>query len=98
MQQVDRRGVMIDICRDCRGVYLDRGELDKLLEDPSPVEVAPPAGQPNPLAGEADRLGRPDYRERYDEDDDDRFRDEGGGRGRGRRGRGGWLGDMFDLD
>lgn len=33
MQQVDKRGVLIDICRDCRGVFLDRGELDKLLEE-----------------------------------------------------------------
>jgi Zn-finger nucleic acid-binding protein len=29
---VDRQGVEIDDCPDCRGVWLDRGELDKLLE------------------------------------------------------------------
>ncbi len=28
----DRQGVEIDYCPDCRGVWLDRGELDKLLE------------------------------------------------------------------
>jgi uncharacterized protein len=28
----DRQGVEIDYCPLCRGVWLDRGELDKLLE------------------------------------------------------------------
>jgi Zn-finger nucleic acid-binding protein len=27
----DRSGVLIDICTGCRGVWLDRGELDKLI-------------------------------------------------------------------
>jgi Zn-finger nucleic acid-binding protein len=27
----DRQGVEIDYCPDCRGVWLDRGELDKIL-------------------------------------------------------------------
>jgi Zn-finger nucleic acid-binding protein len=30
--QVDRSGVRIDACRQCRGVWLDRGELDQILE------------------------------------------------------------------
>jgi len=34
----DRQGIEIDVCPRCRGVWLDRGELDKLLER----EVAPP--------------------------------------------------------
>lgn len=29
---VDRDGVEIDYCPSCRGVWLDRGELDKILE------------------------------------------------------------------
>ena len=28
----DRQGVEIDDCLQCRGVWLDRGELDKLIE------------------------------------------------------------------
>lgn len=28
----DRQGVEIDYCPECRGVWLDRGELDKILE------------------------------------------------------------------
>ena len=32
MQNVARSGVELDICSQCRGVWLDRGELEKLLE------------------------------------------------------------------
>jgi len=28
----DRSGIEIDYCADCRGVWLDRGEFDKLIE------------------------------------------------------------------
>jgi uncharacterized protein len=28
----DRRGIEIDFCPQCRGVWLDRGELDKIIE------------------------------------------------------------------
>ena len=28
----DRQGVEIDYCPECRGVWLDRGELDKIIE------------------------------------------------------------------
>ena len=28
----DRQGIEIDYCPDCRGIWLDKGELDKLIE------------------------------------------------------------------
>jgi Zn-finger nucleic acid-binding protein len=38
----DRSGVEIDYCPDCRGVWLDRGELDKIIERSSaPVRITP---------------------------------------------------------
>ncbi|EJF0801996.1 zf-TFIIB domain-containing protein [Campylobacter upsaliensis] len=33
----DRSGVEIDYCPKCRGVWLDRGELDKIIERSTPV-------------------------------------------------------------
>lgn len=39
----DRQGVEIDYCPSCRGVWLDRGELDKLLQLGARHEAAPPA-------------------------------------------------------
>lgn len=32
MREVPRRGVKIDVCPECRGVWLDSGELEKMLE------------------------------------------------------------------
>ena len=32
MQTLDRNGVQFDMCPSCRGVWLDRGELEKLME------------------------------------------------------------------
>lgn len=36
----ERQGVEIDYCPQCRGVWLDRGELDKILER-SAADAAP---------------------------------------------------------
>ena len=33
----DRSGVEIDYCPSCRGVWLDRGELDKIIERSAPA-------------------------------------------------------------
>jgi len=47
----DRGGVEIDYCPKCRGVWLDRGELDKIIERApgSAAPVAAPAPAPAPL-------------------------------------------------
>ena len=45
----ERQGVEIDYCPQCRGVWLDRGELDKLIERSATVQ-APPPPQPQPAA------------------------------------------------
>ena len=41
----DRQGVEIDYCPQCRGVWLDRGELDKIIER-SLAADAPPSSVP----------------------------------------------------
>ena len=41
----ERQGIEIDYCPDCRGVWLDRGELDKIIER-SAAHSAPPAAPP----------------------------------------------------
>lgn len=50
----ERQGIEIDYCPTCRGVWLDRGELDKIIERSQSVRVeAPPAvpqGQPVRMA------------------------------------------------
>ena len=50
----DRQGVEIDYCPQCRGVWLDRGELDKIIERSqqqlsaaAAPQMAPPPAQPS---------------------------------------------------
>ena len=42
----DRNGVEIDYCPSCRGVWLDRGELDKIIERSMAQAAPPPPPQP----------------------------------------------------
>ncbi|WP_446217548.1 TFIIB-type zinc ribbon-containing protein [Micromonospora sp. IBHARD004] len=52
MRQYERSGVIIDQCGECRGIFLDRGELEKLFEaeanwnrqHPTPGQATQPAG------------------------------------------------------
>ncbi len=40
----ERQGVEIDYCPECRGVWLDRGELDKIIERSAPPAPVPQRG------------------------------------------------------
>ena len=44
----ERQGIEIDYCPSCRGVWLDRGELDKIIERSGAAEQ--PAPPPPPLS------------------------------------------------
>jgi hypothetical protein len=84
----ERQGVEIDYCPKCRGVWLDRGELDKIIERsvsgpavapvPNPPPNAPPSygGYPQ---------GYPDHHDHH------------GKHGQhGYHRRKSWLGELFD--
>lgn len=85
----ERQGIEIDYCPKCRGVWLDRGELDKIIErSESQPAAAPPAfAQPEPYR---DNRRPPDYDNRrgYDRDDDRKYH------GRKRKSL---LGEIFDF-
>lgn len=58
----ERQGVEIDYCPACRGIWLDRGELDKLL-DRAATAVAPTvASQPSPRNRQRPDFEDSDYR------------------------------------
>ena len=93
----ERSGIEIDYCPECRGVWLDRGELDKLIERSAawqtrtqPATAATNKSAGPPLAGPPPAQS---YRRDHDDDDDDR--DRGYGR---RKRRGGFLEELFDFD
>jgi Zn-finger nucleic acid-binding protein len=100
----ERNGVEIDYCPKCRGVWLDRGELDKIVERMAGPNVAPPAPPAPPSApvyqqppqdpyAPQRREERRDDRGRRDYDDDDYDRH---GRPYKKR-KESWLGDIFDF-
>ena len=82
----ERQGIEIDYCPQCRGVWLDRGELDKVLE-----RSAQPA-----YREERDRSAPPPVRDERDRYSDDRtYRvQEHGGKSRRRS----FLEDLLDFD
>lgn len=99
----ERSGVEIDYCPQCRGVWLDRGELDKILDraaTAAPAPPAPPAPLPVPpplYSGGDQRRDERSYDTRrhdkhgYDKHGYDRDYD------RSRKKKEGWLGDLFDF-
>ncbi len=48
LAMTERQGIEIDYCPKCRGIWLDRGELDKLIERSADSQSA---AQPQPTAG-----------------------------------------------
>ena len=96
----DRQGIEIDYCPQCRGIWLDRGELDKLLERNAQVQAqfAAPASresarydEPARSSRDDDRRYRDDDRRSYDDDRDD-YRKSKKKRARS------FLDDILDFD
>lgn len=50
----ERQGVEIDYCPSCRGVWLDRGELDKIIDKSAASQpAAPPSSNQGPWSGQS---------------------------------------------
>ncbi|OMH31661.1 zf-TFIIB domain-containing protein [Motiliproteus sp. MSK22-1] len=47
LQMADRQGIEIDYCPQCRGVWLDRGELDKIIDRVTAETVNPSVAPQN---------------------------------------------------
>ena len=63
----ERNGVEIDYCPKCRGVWLDRGELDKIIDRAAAV-LPPPASNPKAHPPEHFR-DEGHFHDRHDEED-----------------------------
>lgn len=84
LQMADRQGIEVDYCPKCRGIWLDRGELEKLMERSAEMESPPP----RPFSHDSS-YGYGD-RDRY-RDDDDRDR-------RYYKKRESWISRLLDFD
>jgi Zn-finger nucleic acid-binding protein len=85
-----REGVEIDFCPQCRGVWLDRGELDKIIDRVAATPASPAAAAP----AYADRPRDDDRDRRYEGDREWR----GSDKDLKRRKRRSFLDDLFDFD
>jgi len=81
----ERQGVEIDYCPECRGVWLDRGELDKIIEKSQ--AQAPQNVYPEQQSPYGDY--RPQQHETRHHDDDD-YRKHGYNKKKS------WLSEIFD--
>ena len=83
LQLAERQGIEIDFCPKCRGVWLDRGELDKLIER----STATPAPTQRVEAKYENSNSLNDHHH------DDHYYDK-----HGKRRKRSFLGDLFDFD
>jgi uncharacterized protein len=102
MRQYERNGVTVDQCGECRGIFLDRGELERLIDAENAwhnaQQAAPPAQhQPQPQYQQSQyqqsHPQRP-YRE-HDSDEYPIYEGQPGHHGK-RKKRGGFLEELFD--
>lgn len=82
----DRQGVEIDYCPQCRGVWLDRGEIDKIIERSM---VATPAQQQ--AAPAQQHYSQPQQRQDFGHSDHNKNHS-----GHGNYKRKSWLNELFD--
>jgi uncharacterized protein len=102
----ERQGIEIDYCPQCRGVWLDRGELDKIIERSAPAEApqaaAPSAPPPPPQAAPAPAPSAPLHQSGGSDPWSPRGYDHGGYGHGGHYGgkpykkRKHWLSELFD--
>lgn len=59
MATYERSGIVVDQCRECRGIFLDRGELEKLVDAEGGAWVGPQPGVPPQAAYAGPAQGLP---------------------------------------
>ena len=97
MRSYERNGVTVDQCGDCRGIFLDRGELEHLIEaDARAHPPAPGPSSPSAAMASAPPPGRPGslpYDDRHDDDYDYR---RSGHSGHQKKRKKSWVDELFD--
>jgi len=95
MVEVERNGVLIDACPRCRGVWLDRGELDKLIE----LEQSATEEVDEDFLAEMQGGSKSDSSEHDDKHDDkhDKHGHSGGEQSGKKKKKGGFLADFLEM-
>ena len=69
LREVTKMNVQVDICPDCKGVWLDRGELEKIVEISMQEGSSESSLRPEPKREEYKSEERREHRESHDHDD-----------------------------
>lgn len=95
LRTAEKFGIEIEICPDCKGVWLDRGKLEAILSQAAsnPAQVAGEA-QPLPVQALPYREHHHEQHDHHHDDDEHGEYDHDRRYGQHRR-RGSWLGDLL---
>ena len=61
MRSYERSGVTVDQCTECRGIFLDRGELERLVDADTQFHAGGPAAAPPPAQQPQQGYQQPSY-------------------------------------
>lgn len=89
----ERSGVEIDYCPECRGVWLDRGELDKIIERAESEMAKSAPASAAPFSVPVPQQPAPQYGQRSDWNDRDRGYDNRDGYRKNKKES--WIADLF---
>jgi uncharacterized protein len=95
LQMTAREGVEIDYCPKCRGVWLDRGELDKIIERTAAEYTSAQGSQLRNVHHETYDDDDHQYQERHYGHDEKRH--DSHNQGHHKKKKEGFLGDLFDF-
>jgi uncharacterized protein len=90
LTMTERQGVEIDYCPRCRGVWLDRGELDKIIERSSESQPRYANESRSEERGHYEDQKRHEDREHYKQHDDYKY-------GYKKKKKESFLSDLFDF-
>lgn len=89
LMMTERQGIEIDYCSQCRGVWLDRGELDKIIERSAQDTFGhASARQQQPVQ----HFKKPEYQHKND------HRDSHGDKQYKHHKKKSWISEVFDFD
>jgi Zn-finger nucleic acid-binding protein len=93
-----REGVEIDFCPQCRGVWLDRGELDKIIDRVATSQAPSPREQREQRPPEPSRYDQPRYDDRsHRHDDRPRYDDDYWKKQKKKKKAKSFIEDIFDF-
>jgi uncharacterized protein len=95
LRPIERAGIEIDICPGCKGIWLDSGELDKLLAVEQAQPLAAPAARPYTPVADRGRDAHDSHHDDHEHGSHSARRYEPDDHRQGSRRRSSWLGDIL---